>query len=151
MLAKISTLLALGLSVVVANSCGGNCPSNSCSTCYCGTGRESVNIASACSQYSGWSQSACQCIASHESGGNAHAQLHNTNGSNDVGLWQVNSMNWACQITLNHSQRVKMYYWNRYGSFNPNIPLSSSQIALYTNRWRCIIDFPSNSAETHKT
>ena len=30
----------------------------------------------------------------HESGGNAHAVNQNRGGSYDVGLWQVNSMNW---------------------------------------------------------
>ena len=32
---------------------------------------------------------------SHESGGNAHAANHNSNGSYDVGLWQINSVNWG--------------------------------------------------------
>lgn len=29
-----------------------------------------------------------------ESGGNAHAANENSNGSFDVGLWQINSGNW---------------------------------------------------------
>merc|ERR1712146_486695 len=37
----------------------------------------------------------CQCIAQHESGGNANALNHNTNGSDDVGLFQINDFNWA--------------------------------------------------------
>ena len=55
------------------STCGGNCPSASCATCKCGTSKLMVNIANECAAYSGWSQSCCQCIASHESGGNAHA------------------------------------------------------------------------------
>lgn len=47
-----------------------------------------------CSKYNDWSQRCCQCIAEHESGGNAHAQNHNTNGSNDIGVWQINDVNW---------------------------------------------------------
>jgi len=31
----------------------------------------------------------------HESGGNANAVNQNSGGSFDVGLWQVNSGNWA--------------------------------------------------------
>jgi len=38
-----------------------------------------------------WDKKACECIVSHESGGNAHAINENSNGSFDVGLWQVNS------------------------------------------------------------
>ena len=84
---KILAFVAIGCAVALANSCGGNCPSGDCTNCYCGTSREVVNIADHCAAYSGWSQSCCQCIASHESGGNAHAQLRDSNGSNDVGLW----------------------------------------------------------------
>lgn len=46
-------------------------------------------------QYSGWSQACCQCIVSHESGGNGNAVNQNSGGSLDVGLWQVNTQNWA--------------------------------------------------------
>jgi hypothetical protein len=45
------------------------------------------NIANMCAKYSGWNQSQCQCIMSHESGGNANAANYNTNGSYDIGLW----------------------------------------------------------------
>lgn len=54
-----------------------------------------MNIASYCSKYSDWSQSCCQCIATKESGGNANAANYNTNGSFDVGLYQINNINWA--------------------------------------------------------
>jgi Lysozyme like domain len=30
----------------------------------------------------------------HESDGNAHALNYNSNGSYDVGLWQINDSNW---------------------------------------------------------
>ena len=36
-----------------------------------------------------------QCIMSHESGGNANAVNQNVGGSLDVGLWQINTQNWA--------------------------------------------------------
>jgi len=78
-----------------AETCGGNCPSNDCKSCPCGTGTLSVNIAAACAAYTGWNQAHCQCIIQHESGGNAHAANQNTNGSFDVGIWQINSVNWA--------------------------------------------------------
>jgi hypothetical protein len=42
-------------------------------------------------------QANCQCIMSHESGGNGNAVNENSNGSFDVGLWQINDYNWnAC-------------------------------------------------------
>ncbi len=75
-------------------TCGGNCPSNDCNSCPCGTATAYENIAAMCSLYSDWSQECCQCIVSHESSGNAHAVNHNENGSNDVGVWQINDTNW---------------------------------------------------------
>lgn len=83
--------LALLLALVLADSCGGNCPSGRCPTCYCGTSKKMEDIASWCSKYS-WNQACCKCIVSHESGGNAHAVNHNSNGSDDVGLWQINTV-----------------------------------------------------------
>ncbi|CDW74740.1 UNKNOWN [Stylonychia lemnae] len=116
---KALLLIALGLSIVIANTCGENCPSGKCTDCKCGTGRSDVNIAAECAKYTGWSQTCCQCIAKHESGGNSHAQLHNTNGSDDVGLWQINSSNWGqcsggkapCDVTSNLECAKKVYAW----------------------------------------
>jgi len=76
------------------NTCGGNCPSNDCRTCICAGGPTYVNIAQICARYSGWNQNCCQCIVRHESSGNVHAQNHNSNGSDDVGVFQINSINW---------------------------------------------------------
>jgi hypothetical protein len=60
-----SVLLALRLATAQ-----GNCPSNDCSSCPCGYSSNYVDVGSACSQFSGWDQGCCQCIANHESGGN---------------------------------------------------------------------------------
>lgn len=61
--------------------------------------------------FSDWSRACCECIAKHESGGNGNAVNHNSNGSgvfflflsrfklflDDVGLFQINNINWgAC-------------------------------------------------------
>ncbi len=59
-----SVLLAIRLATAQ-----GNCPSNDCSSCPCGYSSSYVDIGSACSQFSGWDQGCCQCIANHESGG----------------------------------------------------------------------------------
>ena len=115
---KSLLFVALGLSYVVANNCGGNCPSGRCTTCHCGTSQNHVDIASWCAKHN-WSQACCQCVVKHESGGNAHAELHNTNGSDDVGLWQVNSMNWEqcngdhapCDVNQNLQCAIKVYNW----------------------------------------
>ena len=116
---QIAVILAGMLIYAMANTCGGNCPSGKCTTCYCGTSPSYKDIASACSGYSGWSQTCCQCIARHESGGNSHAQLHNTNGSDDVGLWQINSSNWSscsggsapCSVSANLACAKKVFGW----------------------------------------
>lgn len=84
-------VLALLLAIVLADSCGGNCPSGKCPTCYCGTSKNMQDIATWCGKYS-WNQACCKCIVSHESGGNANALNYNTNGSTDVGLWQINTV-----------------------------------------------------------
>jgi len=82
---------------VPETNCGGNCPSSDCSSCPCGSSPSSQDIPTWCSKFSGWDQTCCKCIVQHESGGNANAVNENTNGSFDVGLWQINSVNWpAC-------------------------------------------------------
>ena len=57
------------------------------------------DIQQACAQGS-WDQTCCQCIVSHESGGNANAMNYNDNGSFDVGVWQINDVNWAWYAPL---------------------------------------------------
>lgn len=87
---KVVIVLLL-IALVLADSCGGNCPSGKCTSCPCGTAKSVQDIATWCAKHS-WNQNCCKCIVSHESGGNAHAVNHNTNGSDDVGLWQINSV-----------------------------------------------------------
>jgi hypothetical protein len=77
-----------------------------------------ADIATWCSKHS-WSQSCCKCIVSHESGGNAHAMLYNTNHTFDVGFWQINQSNWSscsggkapCDLTSNLNCAIKVYEW----------------------------------------
>ena len=54
-----STSEIFGDSAENGSTCGGNCPSGSCTTCRCGTSKAPANIANECSKYSGWSQSCC--------------------------------------------------------------------------------------------
>eukprot|EP01121_Diplochlamys_sp_Union-15-3_P016253 TRINITY_DN54_c0_g1_i1.p1 TRINITY_DN54_c0_g1~~TRINITY_DN54_c0_g1_i1.p1 ORF type:complete len:136 (+),score=20.29 TRINITY_DN54_c0_g1_i1:82-489(+) len=104
--------------LILAETCGGNCPSNDCHSCHCGTSTNFLNIADWCAKHS-WNQACCQCIMRHESGGNAHAQNDNTNGSSDVGLWQINTVNWAscsggvapCDPNTNLACAIKVYQW----------------------------------------
>merc|ERR1711900_41268 len=52
-------------------------------------------------------------------GGNANAVNENSNGSFDVGLWQVNSMNWKacsggrapCDVETNLKCAIDVYRW----------------------------------------
>lgn len=78
--------------MTASSSCGGNCPSG-CSSCPCGTSVSYEDSVAWCSKYS-WNQTNCQCIIKHESGGNANAAHQNSDGSLDVGLWQINDYNW---------------------------------------------------------
>jgi len=88
---KIILFIFFCIAVVFTSSCGGNCPSGKCTTCYCGSTKKVVDIATWCSKHN-WNQACCKCIVSHESGGNENSMNHNTNGSTDVGLWQINSV-----------------------------------------------------------
>jgi hypothetical protein len=115
---KVFILLSLVL-FALANTCGGNCPSNDCPGCPCGTTPSYQNIAYWCSQFSGWNQGCCQCIVSHESGGNANAANYNTDSSYDVGLWQINSVNWGqcnggnmpCNLNQNLQCAIAVWGW----------------------------------------
>ena len=116
---KLLVFIAAGIAYVAASTCGGNCPSGSCTTCYCPQAPSYADVAGQCARFTGWSQACCQCIAKAESGGNAYAQLHNTNGSDDVGLWQINSSNWAscnggaapCNVDANLACAKKVFGW----------------------------------------
>eukprot|EP01117_Protostelium_nocturnum_P018485 TRINITY_DN773_c0_g1_i1.p1 TRINITY_DN773_c0_g1~~TRINITY_DN773_c0_g1_i1.p1 ORF type:complete len:189 (-),score=34.38 TRINITY_DN773_c0_g1_i1:76-642(-) len=110
------------LASVIAETCGGNCPGGRCKSCPCGTSRAPVNIAAECAKWSGVNRACCECIAKHESGGNAHAMNGNSNGSIDVGLWQVNSMNWAscnggrapCDVASNLKCAMQVWQWGHH-------------------------------------
>jgi hypothetical protein len=56
----------------------GNCPSNDCDSCPCGTSSNYVDIAAACARFSGWDQNCCQCIINHESNGTSLLSLMHT-------------------------------------------------------------------------
>jgi len=83
-----------------------------------------VDIAGWCSKFGGWNQSQCRCIVSHESGGNANAVNQNRGGSLDVGVWQVNTINWnacsggraPCNPSTNLGCAIDVWKWGG-GSF----------------------------------
>ena len=101
-----------------SSTCGGNCPGG-CASCPCGSSSNSQSVSSWCSKYSGWKQSSCECIMKAESGGNANAVNQNSGGSYDVGLWQINDMNWAscsggkapCDPSTNLNCAKKVFGW----------------------------------------
>eukprot|EP00388_Colpodella_angusta_P046491 GDKK01069576.1.p1 GENE.GDKK01069576.1~~GDKK01069576.1.p1 ORF type:complete len:140 (+),score=18.23 GDKK01069576.1:49-468(+) len=111
---------ALALSAT-ANTCGGNCPSNDCPSCPCGTSPNYINVADACAGFSGWSRSCCECIMTHESSGNANAANYNSNGSFDIGAWQINDVNWnscsggsaPCNVNTNMQCAIDVWRWGR--------------------------------------
>jgi hypothetical protein len=118
-----SQLIVLSSLLLLSSSqqyCGGNCPSWDCPDCPCGSTTKYVDINYWCSQYS-WNQACCRCIATHESGGNAHAMNFNAwDNSYDCGLLQVNSQNWpycgifawnACDLNLMLQCAITVYKW----------------------------------------
>jgi hypothetical protein len=112
---KFILLLLVILSVAFAETCGGNCPGGKCPNCPCGTNKRMEDISTWCAKHS-WNQACCKCIVSHESGGNANSMNYNTNGSFDVGLWQINKVNWSCNggnapcdPTANLNCAIKVY------------------------------------------
>jgi hypothetical protein len=103
-------VLAMIFAIGLADSCGGNCPTGKCPTCFCGTTKKMEDITAWCAKYN-WDQSCCKCIVSHESGGNAHQMNYNINGSTDVGLWQINNINWgSCSNGLRSQPQSPMRY-----------------------------------------
>ena len=91
---KIILAFALLFSLALADTCGGNCPSNKCTHCFCGNTKSMQDISSWCSKYS-WNQACCKCMVSTLSGANSNAMNKQPNGSFDVGLWQVNNIHWG--------------------------------------------------------
>ncbi len=69
-----------------ANTCGGNCPDNSCKKCVCPTTPDIVNITELCAGYD-WDQSCCKCMATYLSNGNARQQKTDTQEMNRTGIW----------------------------------------------------------------
>ena len=92
---KVFFILTLLATAIYADKCGGNCPGGNCPSCPCGTTALKADVDAACRKHS-WSQTCCKCIVGKESGGNAHAMGYNTNGTFDVGLFQINKVNWSC-------------------------------------------------------
>ncbi|KRX00650.1 Lysozyme-like domain [Pseudocohnilembus persalinus] len=115
---KIIIILLSLVAIVFTNTCGGNCPSNDCDSCPCGTEQKPLDINNWCAQHD-WDQQCCQCIVQHESGGNSHAMNENTDGSYDVGLWQINDYNWGvcnsgnipCDPQENLNCAIDVYNW----------------------------------------
>ena len=100
-----------------ASNCGGNCPGG-CNSCPCGMTKSYLDIKEWCSKYH-WNQENCQCIMIHESEGNANAVNQNVDGTYDVGLWQIDSVNWKacdrgktpCDPTENLNCAIDIYGW----------------------------------------
>jgi len=115
----IALIIALFAVSSLAGTCGVNCPGGKCPSCPCGNTPNPQSASAWCSKYSSWNQSCCQCIIKHESGGNANAMNYNTNGSFDVGLWQINQVNWGscsggkapCDPNTNLNCAIKVWQW----------------------------------------
>jgi hypothetical protein len=116
-LGLIAFIVAIGFSA--ANTCGGNCPSDDCPSCPCGTSVSYVDIAQLCARYTGWSQTCCQCIVYHESKGMINAANYNTDSSFDVGAFQINEVNWGecnggatpCDLNSNLKCAIQIWGW----------------------------------------
>jgi hypothetical protein len=106
----------LAVSLAFADSCGGNCPSGKCPSCPCGSTKKQEDITAWCSKHN-WNVNCCKCIVSHESGGDSNAVNYNSNNTFDIGLWQINQVNWPscsggqppCDPTKNLNCAVHLY------------------------------------------
>ena len=125
----VFVLLHSAAHLAEADKCGGNCPSNGHSAdrdCLCGTAKKVVDIANWCAKFKFWNQKCCQCVVAKESEGNANAVHRSSGGSGsnyNVGLWQINSVNWAlcnavdgagkapCDPQANLNCAIKVYQW----------------------------------------
>lgn len=83
-----SIIFLLLLVSALADSCGTNCPSGTCTSCPCGKTSNIIDVADWCSQYS-WNQNCCKCIVSRESQGNANFMNFDHYGAFKVGLLQI--------------------------------------------------------------
>eukprot|EP00826_Nyctotherus_ovalis_P025719 TRINITY_DN1997_c0_g1_i1.p1 TRINITY_DN1997_c0_g1~~TRINITY_DN1997_c0_g1_i1.p1 ORF type:complete len:103 (+),score=11.22 TRINITY_DN1997_c0_g1_i1:182-490(+) len=78
--------------------------------------RAPINIGAICRSHS-WSQRCCNCVVRGESGGNAHSQNYNGNGTYDVGVFQINQIHWRscsggkapCNVTTNLRCAIGVY------------------------------------------
>jgi len=109
-------LLACLLGIATADTCGGNCPRDTCdgTTCetYCGsTPKQYDGVAALCKDKAWFGKkpmpadfpACCQCIANIESRGNAAAMNKNKGSSWDIGLFQINTINWADCVANNNN------------------------------------------------
>lgn len=123
-------LFTLPIEAEANSTCGGNCPGG-CTSCPCGNSQSFQSISAWCAKFTGWSQQCCQCILKAESGGNANAVNQNSGGSQDVGLWQINTTTWKvcsggappcnpsanlqCAITVWQQGRNSFKLWSTCG------------------------------------
>ncbi len=114
-----SLVAAYSDEIVGSTTCNGNCPGG-CGSCPCGTTSNVQSASTWCAKFSGWNQKSCECIINHESASNANAVNQNgAGGSYDVGLWQINDMNWAscsggaapCNPSTNLECAKKVFAW----------------------------------------
>ena len=101
-------------------TCGSNCgTSKNCPSCPCGSIPSKVDPKEWCKKFNQWNQGCCICIVTQESHGNTNAMNWNKprtlngkivkNGTFDVGLWQINQINFGscnkgkipCDVTEN--------------------------------------------------
>jgi len=115
--AVIPVINTVDLEVYVPNGSNHTRVLGRCSDC--GAPKFVSSIDSWCSQYSGWSAACCKCIVQNESGGDSNNCGVNSNGSHDVGLWQINTMNWPscsagkapCDPNTNLGCAKKIFGW----------------------------------------
>lgn len=82
-------ILVLLIVLAYSDTCGENCPTDKCPTCWCGNQKSIQNISELCKQYN-WNVPCCQCIMSRLSGGNSNFMDYDTNTYTwSVGLWQL--------------------------------------------------------------
>jgi len=109
------------VSLAHTDTCGGNCPSDSCSTCLCGTDVSYQDATAWCNQFDGWDQQCCECIVEYGSLNNSNS-VDNVAGIDYVGLWQIPNTDWdcasgnpPCDVNVNLQCAIKL--WQQTDTF----------------------------------
>lgn len=130
---------------ISSNTCGGNCPSNTCTSCICGTSKSPS--APDCSKYT-WDRNCCKCISTKVSQNNKHFMTQ-AFGFLEIGMFGISEDdyctsraylcnhgdNTACAFEIYIESLKDWSYWD-YEATACGCPTSDSVDAKWAERRR---------------